>query len=206
MKKTIAALISIVAIVFPQAAIANGFITTTAGIKRFIFTGLATNSAVAVRIQGWPRDKATVPNACGLTVIAPSTGASIMLIAFANSNPIDVAALPVQTVPACSAGVLAEPRTANFKTSTGSVVLVGQAAGTARVIQDITRNLKTDGCGIAKLTPPKQSFPNGWWFEGTSFTPAGGSILYADDMLGNEEKSICKTVGTQKIKYIPLTP
>jgi len=206
MKKLIAVLIAIVAIGFPQSAIANGFVQNAAGIKRFVFTGLAANSSISIQIAGWPRDRAAIPNACGLTIIAPSAGAAIMQLAFAGSNPLNASSLPVQSVPACSGGVLAEPRTANFKTASGSVVLVGQAAGSVRVIQDITRNIKTDGCGIARLAPPKRTFAGGWWFEGTSFTPAGGQVLYADDLLGTEEKSICKTVGGQKIKYVPLIP
>lgn len=204
MKKLIAAILSIAAIALPQSAIANGHITNTAGTKIFVFTGLTPDQSVPVRIVGWPRDKATVPNACGLTIIAPSTGATILQIATASSM-IDVASLPVQTVPTCSAGTLAEPRTANFKTSTGSVVLVGQAAGSIRIIQDITRNIKSNGCGIARLSPPKQTFAGNWWLEGTSFI-VGGQTLYSDDMLGTPETSICKTVGTQKVKYVPLVP
>ena len=204
MKKLAATLATFALIAFPQSGIANGFVTNTAGAKIFIFTGLSPDQSIPIKIVGWPRDKATVPNACGLTVVAPSTGATILQIATASSM-INVASLPVQTVPTCSAGVLAEPRTANFKTSTGSVVLVGQAAGSIRIIQDITRNIKSNGCGIARLSPPKQTFAGNWWLEGTSFI-VGGQTLYSDDLLGTPEQSICKTVGGQKVKYVPLNP
>ncbi len=201
--KKIAALMAIAAIALPQSAIADGFVTNKAGIKSFVFTGLPLNQAVPIQIVGWPKDKATTPNACGLTIVAPTTGATIMMIAFPSAPLVEAASLPVQTIPTCSGGVLAEPRTANFRTSTGSVVLINQTAGTIRIVQQISRTIKSNGCGIAKLNPPKQTFAGGWWFEGGSFN-INNQSLYADDLLGVPEMSICRTVGTQKVTYVPF--
>jgi hypothetical protein len=204
MKKVVAAIFSIAAIALaPLSAIANGFVTSAAGNKIFVFTGLTPDQSVPVTISGWPKDKNTAPNACGLTIIAPSTGGAILQIAPQSGMMIDATSLPVQAIPTCVGAALAEPRTANFRTATGQVVLIGQAASQVRIIQNITRNIKANGCGIARLSPPRRGFAGGWWFEGTSFT-FGEETLFADDLFGTEEKSICRTIGGQKVKYVPL--
>jgi len=198
--------LALVIAIVPQSAIANGFTQNAAGVKSFVFVNLPASVPTSMRIVGWPRDIVARPNACGLTVIAPSTGATISEITFPAASSVEFASLPVQTIPTCSAGVLAEPRTANFRTATGSVVLVSQSAGLPiRVIQEITRTLKANACGMARLAPPRQTFPNGWWFEGSSFV-AAGQTLFADDLLGIQEKSICRKVGNQFLRYIPLVP
>lgn len=205
MMKIIPALIAFAAIVFPQSAIANGFVQNAAGVKSFVFVGLPPSAPTSMRIVGWPRDITAKPNACGFTAIAPSTGATILQITFPSAPSVEVVSLPVQTIPTCIAGV-SEPRMGNFRTATGSVILIGQPTGSPiRVIQGITRTLNANACGMARLAPPRQTFPNGWWFEGTSFV-AAGQTLFADDLLGTQERSICRKVGNSFIKYIPLVP
>ncbi len=187
---------------FSQSAIANGFVSSPSGAKSFIFTGLSPNQSHSVRIIGWPRDRSVTPNACGLTVIKPSSGASILQLAFPSSLMIDVASLPVLSLPACSGGQLAEPRPSNFKTAEGSVILVSQSAGSVRVIEDTQKVVKSNNCGMAKLNQPKSTF-NGWWLEGTAFQVANQN-LYADDLLSSQEMSICRKIGNQFIKYVPF--
>jgi hypothetical protein len=199
MKKILLGFLGVMA--FSQAAIANGFVTSSTGRQTFVFTGLSPNQTHSVKIVGWPRDRSVTPNACGLTVVKPSSGGVILQLAFPSSSPIRVSDLPLQTLPVCSGGQLAEPRTANFRTSEGSVVLVGQS-GSIRLIEDITKSIKSNECGNARLGQPKSTF-NGWWFDGTTFQIAGQE-LQAEDLLAIVEMSICKKVGGQFIKYVPL--
>lgn len=189
--------------IFSQAAIANGYVLSSSGSKSFVFTGLTPNQSHSVRIAGWPRDRNFSPNACGLTIIKPSSGAVILQLAFPASSLINVSSLPTQSLPTCSGGQLSEPRTANFKTPEGSVVLLNQS-GSVRVIEDVTKSIKSNACGNGKLNPPKSTF-NGWWFEGTSFQ-IGNQTVYADDLLSTLENSICRKVGGNFIKYVPLSP
>lgn len=189
---------------FSQAAIANGHIVSSTGIKSFIFTGLTPNQTHSVKIMGWPRDRNLTPNACGLTIVKPSSSGGVILqLAFPSSSSISVASLPLQSLPVCSSGQLSEPRTANFKTPEGSVVLVGQSAGSVRLIEDITKSVKSNACGNARLSQPKSTFNGGWWFEGTTFQIAGQE-LQAEDLLAIVEMSICRKVGGQFIKYGPF--
>ncbi|MGL4378442.1 MAG: hypothetical protein ACRCT1_18530 [Microcoleaceae cyanobacterium] len=189
---------------FSQAAIASGHIVSSSGAKSFVFTGLTPNQTHSVRIMGWPRDRNFSPNACGLTIIKPSFKAVILQLAFPASSLIDVGSLPTQSLPTCSGGQLSELRSVNFKTPEGSVVLVNQS-GSVRVIEDITKSVKSNACGNAKLNPPKSTFFNGWWFEGTSFQ-IGNQTVYADDLLSTLENSICRKVGGNFVKYVPLSP
>jgi hypothetical protein len=67
---------------------------------------------------------------------------------------VDTATLPTQLLPGCNNGVSEETRSANFKTNTGDVVIVGRTPGsyaTVQTPQDRVRNATANACGVARF-------------------------------------------------------
>jgi hypothetical protein len=102
---------------------------------------------VSANLLGQTKVTTKVANACGLATFPDSTTTP-------NSGVAGFAALPVQTIPTCSAaGVLSEPRTANFKTATNQIVKVGTAASSQSITYALTKIKKgTPRAGLLKLS------------------------------------------------------
>jgi hypothetical protein len=105
------------------------------------------STEVSANLLGQTKVVSKVANACGLATFNDSTSAP-------NSGTAGFAALPVQTIPTCStAGVLSEPRTANFKTATNQIVKVGTAASSQSITYALTKIKKgTPRAGLLKLS------------------------------------------------------
>jgi hypothetical protein len=98
-----------------------------------------------------------VANGCGLVSISkpssiPSMPSSIMV----GTDTIDVASLPVQTTPKCTNNVLAETRSTNFKTSSGTVVVVGKTSGVSYDVTftgvPTTKTSTANACGFVRIS------------------------------------------------------
>lgn len=193
-------LLAIAAIAFPQVAIANPFVYSSEGKVSIIFEGTAA-SAFSANI--WTiANKTQVANACGLVVVPTLPYSNQSLFVAATNQSVDYAALPVQTIPSCSNGTLSEPRTANFKTSDGKTVLVGQTAGSSVVSQYWIRGKRSgtfNNCGF-KVSTIKNYDQVGADSIGIEFS--GQSQTVAN--LNGKELPICRKVGNSFVKYTKL--
>jgi hypothetical protein len=101
---------------------------------------------VSANLLGQTSVSSKVANACGLAVFNDSTSKP-------NSGVTGFATLPVQTIPTCTAGTLAEPRTADFKTSTNQIVKVVTANAAASITYPVTKLKKsTPRAGLLRLS------------------------------------------------------
>jgi len=195
MKKQIAAILSIVVIVFPQSAIAQTVFVR--GIDRILlFDGVASAPFEAFVWTG--KTKAFIANPCGL-VIVPTSEHPLQRV-FAGTR-ISYSSLPVQALVTCSTGILSEPRPANFKTSDGRTVLVGQTGSIE--VQYMARSRRGgtfNACGF-KLATIKNADAVGADSIPVDF---GGNTQELGDLSRVESLPLCRKVGNNFIKYIKL--
>jgi hypothetical protein len=116
--------IELAAIALPQSAIAQTVFLNGAD-RVLVFEG--TPNAPFESFIWTGKTKIFTANACGL-VIVPTLEHSFQRV-FAGTR-IDYSSLPIQNLVTCSAGILSEPRSVNFKTPDGRTVLVGQPGAT----------------------------------------------------------------------------
>lgn len=217
MKKVIAAIFSIAAIAIPQVAIAEfrGYSELNlAGRRRFIFEGMSPSSVATVSLGMWFFDKVYTPNACGLVVIKMRTNQSFRVVTNAQGSDMGIPFsftglpnLPTQSIPICANGQLSEPRTEPFKSSDGSIVLIGQSPSVPlalRVMITQQAVIKTNQCGMGRLLSPKENTALGaysWEMSGFQF---GTENYTGQQVISNAPPPICKKVGNNYVIYRKL--
>lgn len=137
------------------------------GLDTVYFSGTA-GSQVSVQMTS-QTSKAVTANSCGLVVVNPPSGGSFSGTVTVGAASVNVSSLATNTLPTCTNGELAEPRSANFITSTGQIVVVGQTASTPALVSYFaprTRKVTLNGCGLGKL-------------KGTSTNPISGSTTFS---------------------------
>lgn len=83
-----------------------------------------------------------------------STTAPITGTITAGGTAINIATLPTQLLPRCINGTPEEARTANFKTPSGDVIIVGRGPSsyvTVAVNRDRVRAVTTNACGFVRV-------------------------------------------------------
>ena len=130
--------------------------TTYKDTKGAVYYSGTANGEVPVTIGGLSKTKNIKSNACGLSILRYSMTSPTPASFTIGANTVTTASLPTQILPKCStAGVLEEARTANFKTSGGDVVIVGQTpnASIAMIYQsDVIKKVKMNACGFGKIS------------------------------------------------------
>lgn len=117
-------------------------------------------------------------NGCGLVSISkPSSVATMPASIVVGTDTIDVASLPVQTTPKCTNNVLAEARSTNYKTSSGTVVVVGKTSGISYDVTftgvPVTKTSTANACGFVKLTnSATKPAPTAFTYGGQSYDTA----------------------------------
>lgn len=117
-------------------------------------TGQSPSSRVSMTYQGMTRSRDYQANSCGWILLRNSSTNPIPSSISVAGTPVDTTALPTQLLPGCNNGVAEETRSANFKTNTGDVVIVGRTPGGYVTIQtptDKDRNVTANACGIARF-------------------------------------------------------
>ncbi len=163
-----------------------------------VYISSTAGSRVNVLLGAIDRPQARIAGACGeVRISVPSSGSFAGLKV--DDIEVDVSTLSVQTFPSCISGSFAEPRTSNFKTPTGQVIIVGKTANTAVKIalpQEITRAVTVNACGFGVLRGST-----------TSPLPATltiGTQSYTLASLANATNGpICRTNGAISTGYIP---
>lgn len=173
-------------------------VTTSAGTATYVYISSTPNGRVQVALGSTERTQARVVGACGEVRIPVPTNGSFAGLKV-DGTAIDVSTLPVQTLPTCVSGSFSEPRTANFKTANGQVVIIGKTANSAATVTlpvEVNRNVTINGCGFGVLRPSSGStLPATINVSGTDYTLA--SLPDAG------KPPICQTSNGQSFGYVP---
>ena len=154
-------------------------------------TGLTASQKINLELTGTPVTKKIKANQCGLlTIGAPSTSVPMPGSISVAGSAIDTTSLAVAGTPKCSLNStsgqyeLATPVTSNFRTTTGSVVLVSQTPG-AEITVEYTginkiKSVTANKCGLAKLGSTSSPAPATFKFDGTDYNTASLQVKVPD--------------------------
>ena len=176
----------------------NSVYKTGTGSETAVYFSSTAGSTISVNLGLTSKFSSKIVGNCGEVRVTGSSIGSTPTIKVDATN-ITVASLPVQTLPACSSGAFAEPRTSNFKTSTGDVVVVGKTAGSAIAIdipQSTSKSVKINGCGFGVLKNSSSfAIPATFTVNSNSFTLASLSSAV--------NPPYCRTVSGVSYGYVP---
>ncbi len=130
---------------------------TERGVTNVYIDGVA-QTKVAVDIGLVNKRSAKIVGACGEVKISRPSGNPNFSGLTVNGVRIDASSLPTQSLPACTNGHFAHPRTVSFKTRGGQVILVGKTPNTSvsiALLVEQTKHITVNACGFAVLHPPK---------------------------------------------------
>jgi len=149
------------------------------GSPQVIVANRSPGERITITYPGATSTRRVTANACGLIVLRDSSSSSLAALVSVDGAAIDQASLPTQLLPRCVNGNLEEPRTANFKTGAGEVVIVE----TPNTVYEAVfaggreRSVTANACGFAAVSstsaiawedPANQNFS----IAGTSYTLA----------------------------------
>lgn len=193
--------IAIAALNSPAQAIPYGSDTVYKVLKdgaTTVYISATANSKVQLELGSVERSTARIVGACGeVRISVPSSGVWDGLKV--DGTAIVASALSTQVLPACNGGTFAEPRTSNFKTPNGQIVIVGKTPGAAAAItlpSDATRNLSINACGFGVLRSTTSTpLPDSFKLGSTDYTVASLSDA--------GEPPVCRTNNGISTGYIP---
>jgi hypothetical protein len=154
--KLISSLVVLGAIATPLVALpASAEVTAQKDSEGAVYLrGLTPQQSVDLIFTGTTQSKQVVANACGLVMVKGSAIAPLPSVITVGTSTVTLADLPLGLVPKCTAGALEVPVSANFKTSKGEVVVIGQTANTAIAVSyagDKVKKTSANACGFARL-------------------------------------------------------
>lgn len=164
-----------------------------------VFSGTA-GSKISVSLGSSDKSTARLAGGCGEVRVSPPASGDFTGLKV-DGTSIDVSSLSTQTLPSCVGGTFAETRSANFKTPTGQVVVIGKTPGAAVAVtlpSATTRSVTVNACGFGVLKPTTgQTLPSSFSVDSTSYTlaslPNAGTPPY------------CRTVNGTPYGYIPAS-
>lgn len=110
---------------------------------------------VSLTYDGMMRSRDYQANSCGWITLRNSSTSPISGTINVGGTNVDTSTLPTQLLPTCTNGTPQETRSANFKTSSGDIVIVGRTAGsyvTIQIPQNRDRSATANACGFAKFS------------------------------------------------------
>lgn len=149
----------------------SAFPAMAAGIPSALFKDASNNvylmgqspsADVELQYQGLTATRDLKANACGLASLRGTLTNPLPTAFTVSGVSVSVASLPTQLKPSClTSGQLEEPRTANFKTAAGEVVIVASSNATVSISYDTNkiRKAKANACGFARWST-SQTYPN----------------------------------------------
>jgi hypothetical protein len=163
-----------------------------------VYLSGTASSKVAVDLGSVDKTQARIAGACGETKISVPTSGSFTGLKV-DGTTVDASTLSVQTLPACVSGTFAEPRTTNFKTASGQVVIVGKTPNAAVSItlpSNSAKSVSINACGFGTIkstssTPLPASFKIGTNNYTVSTLPNAGS------------GPVCRTMNGISTGYVP---
>lgn len=126
------------------------------GDGTIFMVGLSQNQEVLLSYPGTPKTASGRASACGAVTVKGSGGIPVTGIIKVDNVSIDTSTLSQQILPPCVNGSFQEPRTSNFKTYDGSIVVVGKTPNSFYAIETAengTRRIRANACGIAYAKP-----------------------------------------------------
>lgn len=167
------------------------------GLPIVIFSA-SPGSKIRVNLGSSAATQARVAGACGeVRLSVPASGSFAGLKV--DGTAIDATALPTQTLPSCVSGSFAEPRTANFKTAAGQVIIVGKTANAAVSIelpQPSVATVSVNACGFGTLRARSgATLPATFSTESSNYT--------LSSLKDAAKPPLCRTAGGQAAAYIP---
>ncbi|HLO52502.1 MAG TPA: hypothetical protein VK211_29150 [Kamptonema sp.] len=200
MKNLISVLLGLAGVIVAQGAIAQIEIYSKDNLKvpsTAVIVGFTPGQSVQIGFNAYPISRNNLSPTCGLiklSSVTPIFRARLL----GGSSWIEVESLPVQTLPSCTNGVLAEPRTAIFKTDDNNIYIPSSVPSSYQLLAGRVLNRKANACGMIKLTIPRDTPPE--WV----YLTINGQQIYFDD--GSSEIRICRKIGGQSVIYRPLAP
>ncbi|HEY9661274.1 MAG TPA: hypothetical protein V6C65_22700 [Allocoleopsis sp.] len=117
--------------------------------------GLQPQTRINLTYNEMMRGRDYQASPCGLITLRNTSTNPISGTISVGGTNVDTTTLPTQLLPACDNGTLQEARTANFKTTSGDVIIVGRTAGsyvTIQTPQDRDRSGTTNACGFVRFS------------------------------------------------------
>lgn len=171
------------------------------GTNQVVVFSASPGSRISVNLGTSPRPAARLAGACGEVRISPPSSGDFTGLEV-DGTPINASTLPVQTLPSCVNGSFSETRSANFKTPTGQVVVVGKTPSSAVSVSlpaAVTRNVTVGACGFGVLRPTSSSgsLPSSFSVDTTSYTLAS--------LPDAQTPPYCRTVNGTPYGYVPAS-
>jgi hypothetical protein len=117
-------------------------------------TGLSADSQFEVTYPAIQKSKDIKADACGFLVIRNSTTNPVTGTITVAGTSVDTTTLPTNLLPRCTNGTPEQARSTNFKTPTGDIVIVGNAASSFKSVtlpQSQVRRTRANACGYVRL-------------------------------------------------------
>lgn len=151
-------------------------------------------SQVSVELGSTVKNRAALVGLCGEVKVNPGTTPPETLTV--GTKTITTASLPTQLLPKCVNGQFEESRAADFKTSTGQIVVVGLTPNqsvTVGIPTPTTRKVTINDCGFGALKNASGSIiVNGQNYTVSSLPDAGVA-------------PVCRITNGVSAGYIPAT-
>jgi hypothetical protein len=119
-----------------------------------VIISATAGSQVSVGLGSTVKSKAALVGSCGEVKVSLGTTLTPPATLTVGTKTITIANLPTQLLPKCVNGQFEEARTADFKTSTGQIVVVGLTPSqsvTVGIPTATTRKVTINGCGFGTL-------------------------------------------------------
>ena len=168
-------------------------------------TAPAAGLSLPVEFVGEGRSSRLRANYCGevaitITSSRPNLGNSLTITDELGTTNVDISTLTEQTRPRCVGQTLEEPRTGNYVTPDGDVILMGRTPGLYSEVSfnDLNRtsNRRSNGCGFIQLSnSARNPLPAVLKIDGTDYTIA---------TLQEADPPVCRGNSTQG--YTNYTP
>ncbi|MBD2773200.1 hypothetical protein ICL16_14265 [Iningainema sp. BLCCT55] len=176
----------------------NSVYKATDGGNTVVIFSASPGSKVQVNLGSQSKPSAKIVGACGeIKISVPSSGSFTGLKV--DGTAVDTASLATQTLPSCVNGTFAEPRSNNFKTPSGQVVIVGKTANTAASIelpQPTTKSVSVNACGFGVLKASTgQTLPATFNVDTTEYTLAS--------LPDAQVPPYCRTIQGVSSGYVP---
>lgn len=151
-----------------------------------------SGSQVSVGLGSALKNRSALAGACGEVKVNPGTTPPATITV--GTKTITIANLPTQLLPKCVNGQFEESRTADFKTSTGQIVVVGLTPNqsvTVGVPTSTVRKVTINGCGFGTLKNASGTLTiNGQKYTVSSLPNAGAA-------------PVCRTTNGVSTGYTP---
>ncbi len=160
-----------------------------------IIAGLQPTQEILLNYPGTPRQGSARANACGAVQVRGAEGVPLVGTIKVDGVSIDTTSLNTQLLPPCVNGQFQEPRTTNFKTFDGSIVVVGKTPNGFFAIEtseDAQCWVRANDCGFV-VVKPNNRFTHGATTQITSTSINSGLPVTLGTMPSKPDAPLCRS-------------